>query len=732
MAVSYNKMSSIQVAGAYRNFIPSGTVLGNVSLDISGNSFLRGDVIIGGNLISPSFTGNVFVGGDVSLNSRLFVGGDVSLNSNLYVGGNTNLETTTFNNVYPGATRSITIGPDIVNYTLTQNTGQAPLSGTAWTPTRVNVPANNCYDFIEFSIPFDLSVRKNGAGSVSPGALTVTYNSITFTVSKNGSPRTITTESYDLVDFTAGGSRSWGTTAFGTADASYFWSYWGYFKFYLPIDTWNTTADYYDVTITMNATASHANGGVWDVRSLGLGQTVTTGSTPFTQTRQWFASQAPTVPFYPTYLAPFVRSSNTALNGMTIASPNPLYFTNNGDATYYAQNSLLFKSGAGYWTAQSSSNYYYQSPTNSYSVIYGDQAGNQFLNFEFLPGGTSITSIANTLNFQSDDSINLNAGSGDITLNTQNCYIDTSNETTINSASVTITTTGQININNKVELYGPPLFTTAATVNVTFPLKSIYMITSTTASSRDYVLPTATSAHAGAIFRLVNTVPKNTVDYTISVKTTGTQYLTLGNGDETLNLQAYQLQMDETSVEFVYNGSDYWVCLSQRPTVPTGTIISYPVNINTTRYGLQNRFQLCDGTSLNATTNPRFFNLWKVIGTTFGGTGVTAFNVPDLRGTVLKGAGTKTVSQTSNSNAGGTISVAHTATISAFQNDATLVIKMAGWFSNSGSGDQSRSRNRIAGDGVESNPGNDTSVYVDRYAEEVRVYNMGVNWYIKL
>ena len=125
--------------------------------------------------------------------------------------------------------------------------------------------------------------------------------------------------------------------------------------------------------------------------------------------------------------------------------------------------------------------------------------------------------------------------------------------------------------------------------------------------------------------------------------------------------------------------------------------------------------------------------MWKVIGTTFGGTAVTAFNVPDLQGTVLKGAGTKTVSQANNSNAGGTLSVAHTATISAFQNDATLVIRQAGyWSAGSGGGAQSRSRTRIAGDGEEENPTNDTSTYVDGYADEVRVYNMGVNWYMKL
>lgn len=293
-------------------------------------------------------------------------------------------------------------------------------------------------------------------------------------------------------------------------------------------------------------------------------------------------------------------------------------------------------------------------------------------------------------------------------------------------------TNDNIVIDNKNELYGPPLSTTAATTNAAFPLESLYMITGATASNRNYVLPTATAANAGAIFKLVNLVPSNTVDYIITISTTGTQYLTLGNGDATLLLQSYQLQMDETSVEFIYNGSNYWVCMSPRPVIPTGTIISYPIALNLTKYGLQNRFVLCDGSSLNATATPKYFNLWKVIGTTFGGTGVTAFSLPNLQGTVLKGAGTKTVSQASNSFVGGSLSVAHTATLSAFQNDATLVLKTAGYWSNSGSGDQSTARNRIAADGEQSNPTNDTSYYVDRYADEVRVYNMGVNWYIKL
>lgn len=385
-------------------------------------------------------------------------------------------------------------------------------------------------------------------------------------------------------------------------------------------------------------------------------------------------------------------------------------------------------------------------------------------------GGTvsmgSNSSIANTLNLQSA-LINVGTGSPIGTANTINIgngntgsLIDLKNDTTITgTANINVTgtkatsignttgaltltgsninltpaSTGDVIITNKNQLLSTPLATTGATVSPTFPLESLYMITSTTASNRNYILPTATSVNAGAIFRLVNTVPSNTVDYTITISTTGTQYLTLGNGDATLNLQSYQLQMDETSVEFIYNGTDYWVCMSPRPVIPTGTIISYPIAMNLTTFGLQNRYVLCDGSSLNATTNPKYFNLWKVIGTTFGGTGVTAFSLPNLQGTVLKGAGTKTVTQTNNSNAGGTQSVAHTATISAFQDDATLVIKNTGyWSAGSGGGAQSRARTRIPADGEESNPGNDTSCYVDRYATEVRVYNMGVNWYIKL
>ncbi len=47
---------------------------------------------------------------------------------------------------------------------------------------------------------------------------------------------------------------------------------------------------------------------------------------------------------------------------------------------------------------------------------------------------------------------------------------------------------------------------------------------------------------------------------------------------------------------------------------------------------------LCYGQSLNATSNPEYADLFAVIGVTYGGSGITAFNVPDARGRVIAGA----------------------------------------------------------------------------------------------
>ncbi len=47
---------------------------------------------------------------------------------------------------------------------------------------------------------------------------------------------------------------------------------------------------------------------------------------------------------------------------------------------------------------------------------------------------------------------------------------------------------------------------------------------------------------------------------------------------------------------------------------------------------------LCYGQTLNATSNPEYAALFAAIGTTFGGSGITSFMVPDARGRITAGA----------------------------------------------------------------------------------------------
>lgn len=51
---------------------------------------------------------------------------------------------------------------------------------------------------------------------------------------------------------------------------------------------------------------------------------------------------------------------------------------------------------------------------------------------------------------------------------------------------------------------------------------------------------------------------------------------------------------------------------------------------------------LCDGSSYDSVADPSFASLFQVIGTTFGGTGANAFNVPDLRDRSVFGPGINT------------------------------------------------------------------------------------------
>ena len=60
----------------------------------------------------------------------------------------------------------------------------------------------------------------------------------------------------------------------------------------------------------------------------------------------------------------------------------------------------------------------------------------------------------------------------------------------------------------------------------------------------------------------------------------------------------------------------------------------------------------CEGASLSAATDgAKYQKLWEAIGTTWGGSGQTAFNVPDFRGRALMGAGNGVDANSDNGSA---------------------------------------------------------------------------------
>lgn len=71
---SYNKFSAIQIGGTFVNNIPTAS-FGNVSLDVSGHTFLNGNLYVAG---ATNISGNgAFSGTDLSLNGNLYLGGKI-------------------------------------------------------------------------------------------------------------------------------------------------------------------------------------------------------------------------------------------------------------------------------------------------------------------------------------------------------------------------------------------------------------------------------------------------------------------------------------------------------------------------------------------------------------------------------------------------------------------------------------------------------------------------------
>lgn len=79
--------------------------------------------------------------------------------------------------------------------------------------------------------------------------------------------------------------------------------------------------------------------------------------------------------------------------------------------------------------------------------------------------------------------------------------------------------------------------------------------------------------------------------------------------------------------------------------LPSGTVISYAGT------AVPAGWLACDGSAYDG-TNPTYADLWAAIGTTYGGTGIASFQVPDLRGRMVAGLGPNAAVSTPGANDG--------------------------------------------------------------------------------
>lgn len=78
--------------------------------------------------------------------------------------------------------------------------------------------------------------------------------------------------------------------------------------------------------------------------------------------------------------------------------------------------------------------------------------------------------------------------------------------------------------------------------------------------------------------------------------------------------------------------------------VPAGTIIAYGGK------NLPTGWLWCDGKSYNGASGSIYYDLYQAIGDTFGNPGANIFNVPDLRGIWMRGAGTNSTYKDATDN----------------------------------------------------------------------------------
>jgi len=739
MAVSYNKMSAIQVAGTYINNIASGTSLGNVSLDVTGKSHFTGDMIVDGsfnilNINSSNIAGNFGVAnnqttGNINIGDALTTG-TININSGASSTAPINISNLTTLNapITIGSTTSTTQTLDINAITTFSKIASCSVA-----PTTSNHLCNKNY--------VD-NVAGGGAilGTANAFTNTNTFNSFLPTSTLTPSSSTeLTTKSY--VDNVAGGGAILGTAnAFTNTNT---------FNSFLPTSTLTPSSS------TELTTKSYVDSAVSAGSILGTANAFTNTNT--------FNSFLPTSTLTPSSSTELTTKSyvDSAVSGGSILATNNIFIGNNNfkDVVYVnnpaATKTLTLKStnqnitlttGA---SNQQSSGASFNCNTISVPADNTENLITITIPFNVAGYGTPQFYPAGTITLTySSFSINILKNGASYSGSSPSATLY-NYETFINEWSVPSGT-------NK-----SPIFS-ALLGNIKIPVSLDIGNTSTdTYTINMTITGTATHSSGGIytlIFNVLTTGATNFTTtnfnnqispYTATFLNTTPTYIAYAKllGDNGIYLSAnntLNLQSSST-IEFLTN-TNFNSVLPQSTLTPLANAdfatkiyidnaISSAINsitpatnpigtiIMRASSSVPSGYLYCDGTTYNTTA---YAGLWSVILYTYGGSG-NNFKVPDFRACFIRGAGSQTIS-----------SVTYTAAaLGTSQQDSVLSLSTIShqgyWSVDSGGGGvtrQVKARTIITGDPVDTNAGIAAS-FTRQNTTENRPVNHAVYYYIK-
>ena len=682
MAVSYNKMSAIKVAGSYVNNIPSGTSLGDVSLDITGKSHFTSDVLVDGsfnilninssaptsnfNLATNQTTGNLNIGTGLTTGT-LSISNTTTGNAPIIIGSTASTTQTCDINAITTFSKipSTSVAPTTSNHLCNKTYVDSAVSGgsilgtnNTWTGTNTfntSLPTST----LTPSSSTELTTKSYVDSAVSGASILGTNNTFTGTNAFNTSlptstltPTTstqLTTKSY--VDSAVSGGSILATN-----------------------NTWTGTNNFKDVVYINNPSATKT----LTLKSTNQNITISTGASNQQSSGASFNCNTITVPVDNTEnLITITIPFNIAGYGGGI-----IYPAGTITLTYSSFSINILKNGSSYsGSSPSATLYSYDTFTREWSVPSGT---NKYSIFSALLGSIKIPVILDIGNTSSDTyTINL-----------------TVNGTAVHSSG------GIYTLIFNVLTTGATNFTTTNYNNQVSPYTATFLDTNPT-----YIAYSKLLGDNGIYLSANNT---------LNLQSSSTiEFLTNTNFNTVLPQSTLTPLVDAElgTKKYIDDAISSAIASIMPSTNPTGTIIM------TASSTVPAGYLYCDGTTYNTTA---YAGLWSVIFYTYGGSG-SNFKVPDYQACFIRGNGSKTVSGTTyTAPALGTV-----------QQDSVLSLSTIShqgyWSVDSGGGGISRqvkARSIITGDPVDTTSGISAS-FTRQNTTENRPVNQSVYYYIK-